>query len=98
MKNEEEKKFDVAEMRMLKWMSGVTKLDRMRNVYLDKRDVTQGCINDVDMCFSTVNSRFYNSYKPQQHHHLGSTHRRCLTSTCISIKQTGNSTYYVGAI
>ena len=27
----QEKKLDVAEMRMLRWMSGVTKLDRMRN-------------------------------------------------------------------
>ena len=26
-----EKKLDVAEMRMLRWMSGVTKLDRIRN-------------------------------------------------------------------
>ena len=26
-----EKKFDVAEMRMLRWMSGVTKMDRIRN-------------------------------------------------------------------
>ena len=33
MGNEEtqEKKLDVAEMRMLRWMSGVTKLDRIRN-------------------------------------------------------------------
>ena len=29
--SEEEKKLDVAEMRMLRWMSGVTKLDRIRN-------------------------------------------------------------------
>ena len=27
----QEKKLDVAEMRMLRWMSGVTKLDRIRN-------------------------------------------------------------------
>ena len=27
----QEKKFDVAELRMLRWMSGVTKLDRIRN-------------------------------------------------------------------
>ena len=31
MKKAQEKKFDVAEMRMLRWMSGVTKLDRIRN-------------------------------------------------------------------
>ena len=31
MKKVQEKKLDVAEMRMLRWMSGVTKLDRIRN-------------------------------------------------------------------
>ena len=31
VKKAQEKKLDVAEMRMLIWMSGVTKLDRMRN-------------------------------------------------------------------
>ena len=31
MKKAHEKKLDVAEMRMLRWMSGVTKLDRIRN-------------------------------------------------------------------
>ena len=31
VKNAQEKKLDVAEMRMLRRMSGVTKLDRIRN-------------------------------------------------------------------
>ena len=31
MKKAQEKTLDVAEMRMLRWMSGVTKLDRIRN-------------------------------------------------------------------
>ena len=31
MKKAQEKKLDVAEMRMLRWMSGVTKLDGIRN-------------------------------------------------------------------
>ena len=31
VKKAHEQKFDVAEMRMLRWMSGVTKLDRIRN-------------------------------------------------------------------
>ena len=31
VKNAHEKKLDVAEMRMLRWMSGVTKMDRIRN-------------------------------------------------------------------
>ncbi len=31
VKTAQEKKLDVAEMRMLRWMSGVTKLDRIRN-------------------------------------------------------------------
>ena len=31
MKKAQEKKLEVAEMRMLRWMSGVTKLDRIRN-------------------------------------------------------------------
>ena len=31
VKEAQEKKLDVAEMRMLRWMSGVTKLDRIRN-------------------------------------------------------------------
>ena len=31
----QEKKLDVAEMRMLRWMSGVTKLDRIRNEGLE---------------------------------------------------------------
>ena len=31
MKKAQEKKLDVAELRMLRWMSGVTKLDRIRN-------------------------------------------------------------------
>ena len=31
MKKTQQKKLDVAEMRMLRWMSGVTKLDRIRN-------------------------------------------------------------------
>ena len=31
VKKTQQKKLDVAEMRMLRWMSGVTKLDRIRN-------------------------------------------------------------------
>ena len=31
VKKGQEKKLNVAEMRMLRWMSGVTKLDRIRN-------------------------------------------------------------------
>ena len=31
VKKAQEKKLDVAEMRMLRWMSGVTKLDKIRN-------------------------------------------------------------------
>ena len=31
VKKAQEKKLDVAEMRMLRWMSGVTKLDRIRS-------------------------------------------------------------------
>ena len=31
VKKTQEKKLDVAEMRMLRWMSGVTNLDRIRN-------------------------------------------------------------------
>ena len=31
VKKEQEKKLDGAEMRMLRWMSGVSKLDRIRN-------------------------------------------------------------------
>ena len=31
VKKAQEKKLDVAEMRMLRWMSGVTKLDRIMN-------------------------------------------------------------------
>ena len=31
MKKAQEKKVDVAEMRMLRWMSGVTQMDRIRN-------------------------------------------------------------------
>ena len=31
VKKAQEKKLDVAEMRMLRWKSGVTKLDRIRN-------------------------------------------------------------------
>ena len=31
VKKAQEKKLDVAEMRMLRWMSGVTKLDRIKN-------------------------------------------------------------------
>ena len=31
VKEAREKKLDVAEMRMLRWMSGVNKLDRIRN-------------------------------------------------------------------
>ncbi len=31
VKKGQEKKLNVAEMRMLRWMSGVTKLDRSRN-------------------------------------------------------------------
>ena len=31
VKKAQEKKLDVAEMRMLRWRSGVTKLDRIRN-------------------------------------------------------------------
>ena len=31
VKKVQEKKLDVAEMRMLRWMRGVTKMDRLRN-------------------------------------------------------------------
>lgn len=34
MKRTEEKRMDVAEMRMLKWMCGVTSEERIRNEYL----------------------------------------------------------------
>ena len=34
IKKTEERKLDVAEMKMLRWMSGVTKMDRVRNEYI----------------------------------------------------------------
>ena len=34
IKKTEEKKLDVAEMKMLRWMSGVTREDRIRNEYI----------------------------------------------------------------
>ena len=37
VKKAQEKKLDVAEMRMLRWMSGVTKLDRIWNERIEKR-------------------------------------------------------------
>ena len=36
VKKAQEKKLDVAEMRMLRWMSGVTKLDRIRNERINR--------------------------------------------------------------
>ena len=33
-KKTDERKLDVAEMKMLRWMSGVTKMDRVRNEYI----------------------------------------------------------------
>ena len=40
VKKAQEKKLDIVEMRMLRWMSGVTKLDRSRNVKI--RRTTKG--------------------------------------------------------
>ena len=34
MRKREEKKLDVAEMKMLRWMVGVTRMDRIRNDYV----------------------------------------------------------------
>ena len=34
IKKTEEKKLDVAEMKMLRWMAGVTRMDRVRNKYI----------------------------------------------------------------
>ena len=34
MKRAQEKRMEVAEMRMLRWMCGVTKLDRIKNYYI----------------------------------------------------------------
>ena len=40
LKKAQEKKLDVAEMRMLRWMSGVTKMDRISNERI--RGTTKG--------------------------------------------------------
>ena len=50
MQKAEENKLDMAEMRMLRWMSGVTKLDRIRNERIRGTTKVGGISKKVQEC------------------------------------------------
>ena len=67
MKKAHEKKMDVAEMRMLRWMCGVTREDRIRNDYI--RGTTK--VLEVSKKVEEGRLRWYGHIRRREEDHVG---------------------------
>ena len=61
VKKAQEKKLDVAEMSMLRWMSGVTKMDRIRNERIEDdesgRNIQESAGGKVEVVWARIEKR-----------------------------------------
>ncbi|XP_068225024.1 uncharacterized protein, partial [Palaemon carinicauda] len=71
MRKTEEKRIDMAEMRMLRWMSGVTREDRIRNNYIRgstkvveiSKKVQEGRLRCIFLIMQFPNPAIYQSHR-----------------------------------
>ena len=73
VKKAQEKKLDVAEMRMLRWMSGFTKLDRIWNERI--RGKTK--VGEISKKVQESRLKWYGHVLRRDDEHVGKRRRRC---------------------
>ena len=69
VKKAQEKKLDVAEMRMLRWMNGVTKLDRIRNERIRLRGTTK--VGEISNRVPESRLKWYGHVLRREEEHVG---------------------------
>ena len=67
MKNTSEKKMEVTEMKMLRWMCGVTRKDRIRNVYI--RGTTK--VTEVSKKIQEARLRWFGHVRRRDKNYIG---------------------------
>ena len=82
LKKAQVKKCEVAEKRMLRWMSGVTKLDKMRNERI--RGTTK--VGKITTKVQEIRSKWYGHVMRREEHYVG---RRAMVMKVQGIRKRG---------